>query len=67
MKKIFFLFLLIICQFKEDYYKLLGVSRDADEAQLKRAFKKLSLKYHPDKNKNNPEKAKEYFFKQTLR
>ena len=40
----------------------MGVNRDCDEAALKRAFKKLSLKYHPDKNKQNSEKAKEYFY-----
>ena len=54
-----YVLLLTIILSKEDYYKLLGVARNADDAQLKRAFKKLSLKYHPDKNKKNPEKAKE--------
>jgi len=47
----------------EDYYKLLGVQRSASKAEIRRAFKKLSLKYHPDKNKDNPEKAKAKFIK----
>ena len=47
----------------EDYYKLLGVKRSASKSEIRHAFKKLSLKYHPDKNKDNPEKAKAKFIK----
>ena len=40
---------------KRDYYEILGVSRDADDKQLKKAFRKFARKYHPDLNPNNKE------------
>ena len=55
--------LFTLSQCGEDYYKLLGVKRNASKQEIKKAFKKLSLKYHPDKNKDNPKKAKEMFIK----
>ena len=35
---------------KRDYYKVLGVSRDATESEIKRAFRTLARRHHPDKN-----------------
>ena len=47
----------------EDYYQLLGVQRSASVEQIRKAFKKLAIRYHPDKNKDNPEPAKQMFVK----
>ena len=45
---------------KRDYYEILGVSKDANEATLKKAYRQLAMQYHPDRNPDNPE-AEEKF------
>ncbi|XP_022905915.2 dnaJ homolog subfamily C member 10-like [Onthophagus taurus] len=48
-------FLITLSLGAEDYYKLLGVSRDASDKDIRKAFKSLALKLHPDKNQDDPE------------
>ncbi|XP_041820061.1 dnaJ homolog subfamily B member 9-like [Chelmon rostratus] len=53
--------ILLISEFilaKRDYYDILGVTKDATERQIKKAFHKLALKYHPDRNKGPDAEAK---------
>ena len=45
---------------KRDYYEVLGVSKDADDATIKKAYRQLAKKYHPDMNPGDKEAEKKF-------
>ena len=48
---------------KEDFYKLLGVDKNASEAEIKKSYRRMAMKFHPDRNTDDPQKAEAKFKK----
>ena len=46
---------------KRDYYEVLGITKGAQEAEIKKAYKRLAMKHHPDRNKDDKEAAEKKF------
>lgn len=46
---------------KEDFYKLLGVQKNASDAEIKKSYRRMAMKFHPDRNTDSPEAAEKKF------
>lgn len=57
------LIILLLAEFSlcdRDFYKILGLTRNANPQDIKKAYRKLSLKFHPDKNKEDQEASNKF-------
>ena len=45
---------------KEDYYKLLNVAKNASDSEIKKSYRRKAMKFHPDRNPDNPEAAEKF-------
>lgn len=52
--------LMMLIEAAKDYYDVLGIQRGASDREIKKAFRKLAMKYHPDKNKDDPDAEKKF-------
>ena len=53
---------------KDDYYDILGINKDASQAEIKKAYRKMAVKFHPDKNPGDDEAETKFgFFLEALR